>query len=80
MWLMLAGRGDIKTLKEKHLYVSSLLSPALLIAFFFLALIFLLPSDEKSSETSSPFKNKEIFSDLDKAKEIFFTVFSLNKN
>lgn len=71
---MLAGRGDINVSENKYLYVSSSLFFSFFLGVAVLTLIFFLSSNLKSSKTSSLFKNKEIFSDLDKAKEIFFTI------
>lgn len=71
---MLAKRGIKQIPKERYLYVSKPLLINFFLVLIFLTLIFLLPFNTGSTKTSSLFKNKEIFSDLDKAKEIFFTV------
>jgi hypothetical protein len=71
---MLVKRGIKQIPKERYLYVSKPLLINFFLALIFLALIFLLSFNGGSAKTSSLFKNKEIFSDLDKAKEISFTI------
>jgi len=66
--------GDKKLSEEKHLHVSKPLFINFFLVAIFLALIFLLPSHTKLTKTSSLIEDKEIFSDADKAKEIFFTI------
>jgi hypothetical protein len=71
---MLVKRGIKQIPKERYLYVSKPLLINFFLVLIFLSLIFLLSFNAGPTKTSSLFKNKELFSDLDKAKEIFFTI------
>jgi hypothetical protein len=71
---MLVKRGIKQTPKERYLYVSKPLLINFFLVLIFLTLIFLLSFNAGPAKTPSLFKNKEIFSALDRAKEIFFTI------
>jgi hypothetical protein len=71
---MLVKRGIKQMSRERYLYVSKPLLINFFLVLIFLTLIFLLSFNTRPTKTSCLFKNKEIFSDLDKAKEIFFTI------
>ena len=71
-------RGVVLNKEAKHLLISHPLLFCFLIVFVFFVLIYLFfvtsTNEKKLSETSPIFNNTQIFSHLQKAQDIFFTI------